>query len=69
MVSFDSTLKANLSVGIPLDLMVIERDKFSPVHERRVTSDDPYFKSISNGWGEALKNAFHALPDYSFEEF
>ena len=67
MVSFDSTLKANLSVGMPLDLLVIERDHFTPVHERRVTADDPYFKVISTGWGEALKNAFHALPDYSLD--
>jgi putative proteasome-type protease len=67
MVSFDSTLKANLSVGMPLDLLVIGRDNFSPIHERRITSDDPYFKTISTGWGEALKNAFHALPDYSLE--
>ena len=67
MVSFDSTLKANLSVGMPLDLLVIARDQFTPVHERRVTSDDPYFRAISTGWGEALKNAFHALPDYSLD--
>ncbi len=66
MVSFDSTLKANLSVGLPLDLMVIERDGFVASHEHRVSSDDPYFRAISSGWGEALKNAFHSLPDYSF---
>lgn len=69
MVSFDSTLKANLSVGMPLDLLVIARDQFTPVHERRVTGDDPYFRAISTGWGEALKNAFHALPDYSLDAF
>ena len=67
MVSFDSTLKANLSVGLPLDLLVIERDTFVPLHERRVTGDDAYFKAISSGWGEALKKAFLSLPDYSFE--
>jgi putative proteasome-type protease len=66
MVSFDSTLKANLSVGLPLDLMVIERDNFVPTHMRRITADDTYFKTISSGWGEALRNAFHSLPDYSF---
>ena len=66
MVSFDSTLKANLSVGMPLDLLVLERDNFTPAHERRIETDDGYFRSISNGWGEALKTAFHALPDYSF---
>ena len=66
MVSFDSTLKANLSVGLPLDLLVIERDRFMPLHEKRVTADDPYFSAISSGWGEALKKAFVSLPDYSF---
>ncbi|NTZ42840.1 proteasome-type protease [Altererythrobacter sp. SALINAS58] len=65
MVSFDSTLKANLSVGLPLDLMVIGRDRFEPAHERRISADDPYFDAISSGWGEALRTAFHSLPDYS----
>ncbi|MEL6528634.1 MAG: proteasome-type protease [Pseudomonadota bacterium] len=67
MVSFDSTLKANLSVGLPLDLLVIKKDEFSPHHEHRVTQDDAYFESISSGWGDALRNAFNSLPDYSFE--
>jgi putative proteasome-type protease len=66
MVSFDSTLKANLSVGLPLDLLVIERDTFEPVHARRITDADLYFRAISDGWSEALKKAFHSLPDYSF---
>ncbi len=66
MVSFDSTLKANLSVGLPLDLAVIARDEFAIVHERRIAHDDDYFQAISSSWGDALKNAFHSLPDYSF---
>ncbi|MCB2064062.1 MAG: proteasome-type protease [Novosphingobium sp.] len=66
MVSFDSTLKANLSVGLPLDMMVVERDTFVPSHERRIDANDSYFQAVSNGWGEALKQAFHSLPDYSF---
>ena len=66
MVSFDSTLKANLSVGLPLDLMVVERDTFEPVHERRIEHGDPYFTAISDSWSDALRNAFHSLPDYSF---
>ena len=66
MVSFDSTIKANLSVGLPLDLLVMERDNFVPVHHRRITAEDLYFRTISTGWGEALKAAFHSLPDYSF---
>ncbi|QYU67459.1 hypothetical protein J4558_21450 [Leptolyngbya sp. 15MV] len=68
MVSFDSTLKANLSVGLPLDLLVIEHDKFAVTHERRVAHGDPYFQAISSSWGDALRNAFHSLPDYSFDE-
>jgi putative proteasome-type protease len=66
MVSFDSTLKANLSVGLPLDLMVIERDGFAPTHQKRVEATDAYFQSVSVGWSDALRNAFHSLPDYSF---
>ena len=66
MVSFDSTLKANLSVGLPLDLMIIERDGFAPLHERRVEHGDAYFDAISSSWSEALRTAFHSLPDYSF---
>ena len=66
MVSFDSTLKANLSVGLPLDLLVMARDTYEPTHERRITHNDKYFEVISGRWGDQLKEAFHALPDYSF---
>jgi putative proteasome-type protease len=66
MVSFDSTLKANLSVGLPLDLMVIERDALAPSHNRRIDQDDPYYRALSDSWATALKNAFQSLPDYSF---
>jgi putative proteasome-type protease len=66
LVSFDSTLKANLSVGLPLDLMVIERDSFAAAHQRRITHEDPYYQAISAGWSDALRNAFTELPDYSF---
>ena len=68
MVSFDSTLAANLSVGLPFDLVVIERDNFAPLHERRILNNDPYFKTVSTSWGKALRDAFHSLPDYSFED-
>jgi putative proteasome-type protease len=68
MVSFDSTLKANLSVGMPLDLMVIERDSFAPLHKKRIDKNDLYFQAISSMWGDSLKEAVHALPEYSFED-
>ena len=65
MVSFDSTLKANLSVGLPLDLLVIARDRFTPLHEKRFADTSPYFQAISAGWSDALRAALEALPDYS----
>ncbi len=68
MVSFDSTLKANLSVGMPLDFMVIEKGDFAPTHVRRINQDDEYFQSVSSKWGDALRKAFHSLPDYSFSK-
>ncbi|WP_296719760.1 peptidase [Erythrobacter sp.] len=67
MVSFDSTLKANLSVGLPLDLLVIGKDDFAPTHEYRISADDPYFTAISSGWGDELRTAFQSLPSYSFD--
>ncbi|PHQ70310.1 MAG: peptidase [Sneathiella sp.] len=66
MVSFDSTIKANLSVGLPLDLLVYENDKFEPSYEQRIDMDDNYFSLISNGWGDALKKAFFSLPKFNF---
>ena len=65
-VSFDSTLKANLSVGLPLDLLIYEKDSFKIGHERRILAEDPYYLAISQGWGDALKSAFKALPDFHF---
>jgi putative proteasome-type protease len=67
MVSFDSTIQANLSVNAPLDLLIVERDRFAPLHERRIEGADTYFRSLSADWGVALKQAFDALPDYSME--
>ncbi|RIJ14348.1 peptidase [Henriciella mobilis] len=64
MVSFDSTLKANLSVGLPLDLLLYETDSLAIKAQRRIEEDDPYFNLISDNWGEALKAAFSSLPDY-----
>ncbi|AKM09351.1 proteasome-type protease [Croceicoccus naphthovorans] len=68
MVSMDSTLAANLSVGMPLDLLVIERDRFEPLHERRIHASDKFFQDISTGWSEALRNAFQSLPSYNLDE-
>jgi putative proteasome-type protease len=62
MVSMDSTLRSNLSVGMPLDLMVYRRDVMKAEIRRRITDTDPYFRMIHEGWSEALRNAYRAMP-------
>ncbi len=66
LVSFDSTIKANLSVDLPLDYMAYETDSFAIAQQGRITVDNPHFKQISNGWGDALRAAFASLPDFKF---
>jgi len=63
LVSFDSTLKANLSVGMPLDMQVYEEDSLKLGPQKRITQDDAYYKTISESWGDALKVALERLPD------
>ncbi len=65
MVSFDSTIKANLSVGMPLDLHIYEADSFQAGFKRRIEPDDPYFRMISSSWGDAIRRAFDDLPPYA----
>ncbi|MDW6023103.1 proteasome-type protease [Mesorhizobium sp. BAC0120] len=64
LVSFDSTLKSNLSVGLPIDLFFYEKDTLKPGLKKRIDRDDPYYRTISEGWSDALKNAFKSLPDF-----
>ncbi len=66
MVSFDSTIKANLSVDLPIDLQCYEANSFNVTHEKRIYKDDDYYLSISSGWGDALKAAFEELEDFKF---
>ena len=63
LVSMDSTLRSNLSVGLPLDLLVIPRDTFVPLIERRIDGQDPYFAELRTGWSTALREAFKRMPD------
>ena len=66
LVSFDSTIKANLSVGPPLDLQVYEKDQYIVAEQKRIESSDDYFDKISEGWGNAIQQAFQGLPDFKF---
>ena len=64
LVSMDSTVRSNLSVGPPLDLRWAPDGAFGAAHERRIAGDDPYLRRVSDGWSEALRAAFDQLPDY-----
>lgn len=66
LVSFDSTIKSNLSVGLPIDYVTYPGDSFRFGSQGRILDSDPYFQEISSGWGEALKTAFRQLPDFTF---
>nr|WP_267878761.1 peptidase [Oceanicaulis alexandrii] len=66
MLSFESTLRANLSVGMPLDLLTYEADSLTLGQERRITSDDTYFQAIAEAWSDSIKASIKALPDYKF---
>ncbi len=61
-LSFDATMQANLSVGLPLDIAVYENGSHTFSQRYRITEDDPQFQQVSNGWGEALRSAFDAVP-------
>ena len=67
MVSFDSTVKANLSVGLPLDLVFYQRDAMRIALKKRIAPDDPYYRTISEGWSNALKSAFERLPAFEWQ--
>lgn len=66
LVSFDSTLKANLSVGLPFDLLTYRSNEFAAAQRIRIEEEDEMYQAISSGWGDALKSAFAVLPTYKF---
>ncbi len=63
LISFDSTIRSNLSVGLPIDMLLYKTDSFAPAQPHRITKEDPYFMKVSQGWGGGLKRVFEQLPD------
>ncbi|MBT8460219.1 MAG: peptidase [Boseongicola sp.] len=61
LLSMDSTLRSNLSVGMPLDLSVIERDACQIAETRRIEEGDEVFREMSAAWSIALKEGFSAI--------
>ncbi len=58
LLSMDSTLRSNLSVGMPLDMCVIERDACRVTLKRRIEAGDPAFRAMSDAWSTALRDGF-----------
>lgn len=67
LVSFDSTIKANLSVGAPFDFHLYRADSFAVSQRGRIEADDAYFQTVAQGWSDALKSALDSLPDYRLD--
>lgn len=62
LVSFDSTMRSNISVGMPIDLLVYPIDTFDAGGQHRIEETDPYFRELGTLWNEGLKRAFASIP-------
>ncbi len=60
-VSFDSTIKSNLSVGLPLDLHIYENDTFHTDRQRRIDENDEAYEKTTTAWSDALRAALENL--------
>jgi len=63
LVSFDSTMRSNLSVGMPIDLICYERDSLAVTRRRRFDEDDAYFSELSHYWSVGTRQVFRELPE------
>jgi putative proteasome-type protease len=63
LVSFDSTMRSNLSVGMPIDLICYERDSLRIARRRRFDQGDPYFAALSDEWRDGVRGVFKRLPE------
>ena len=62
LVSFDSTMRSNLSVGMPIDMVRYERDSLRISIRHRFAPGDAYFTSLSKEWSEGVRTVFRSLP-------
>ena len=63
LVSFASTLRSNVTVGMPIDLLIYRRDALKVEMRRRYEENDPYFRELSLGYGQGIVQVFDSLPD------
>ncbi|MBM3647475.1 MAG: peptidase [Alphaproteobacteria bacterium] len=64
LLSYDSTLRSNLSVGMPIDMLLYERDTLDVRRVRRIHEDDEYYRKLSAHWAEALRAAVADMDEY-----
>lgn len=62
LISMDSTLRSNFSVGLPADLLVYRRDTQRIAVQERISEDNEYFRAIRENWSDALRKAYRELP-------
>lgn len=67
VVSLDSTIRSNLSVGLPLDLALIRRDTLRISDQLRLSGDSPLYADIHHNWAQRLEQAVAALPRFPWE--
>ena len=67
LVSMDSTLKSNLSVGLPLDLIVYENNRFATDRIVCLDADNPYLRMLHDSWGERLRHVFDSIDDPAWD--
>lgn len=68
LISIDSTMRSNVTVGPPIDLLVYERDELCFRRRRRFSDRDPDLAAIHDQWEQALQNAVQELPTIRFDE-
>lgn len=68
LVSMDSTMRANATVGPPIEVLVYEKDTFESDHYIKLAEDDSYLTTIRKAWSSAIKQAFCGLPQFEWEK-
>jgi putative proteasome-type protease len=68
LISMDSTLKSNLSVGLPLDLLVYEVNRFESDKLECIDEQNPYFRMIRGAWGNKLRQVFEGIDSPVWDE-
>lgn len=63
LISFDSTIKSNVSVGLPIDLMRYRKDSLAVQEKFRIAENDAYFQNIRQLWSQGLRRTFESIPD------